>query len=107
MRSIWRSQRCSMQRWSPSSRPCKARPGVANNRSFLVEQFDYVIVGAGPAGCVLANRLSVDPGKRVLLLESGPRDNHPLIHMPKGIGKLRNDPRYMWSFDVYEHPASP
>jgi choline dehydrogenase-like flavoprotein len=72
-----------------------------------VEQFDYMIVGAGPAGCVLANRLSADPRKRVLLLESGPRDNHPLIHMPKGIGKLRNDPRYMWSFDVYRDAASP
>jgi len=72
-----------------------------------VEQFDYVIVGAGPAGCVLANRLSEDPNRRVLLLESGPKDDHPMIHMPKGIGKLRDDPRYMWSFDVYADPDSP
>lgn len=68
--------------------------------------WDYIIVGAGPAGCVLANRLSEDPRTRVLLLESGPGDDHPLIHMPKGIGKLRNDARYMWSFDVFPHVDS-
>lgn len=72
-----------------------------------VERFDYVIVGAGPAGCVLAHRLSEDPDKRVLLLESGPPDAHPMIHMPKGIGKLRDDPRYMWSYDVFPDADSP
>ncbi len=66
-----------------------------------MERFDYVIVGAGPAGCVLADRLSADAGRRVLLIESGPRDDHPLIHMPKGVAKLRRDARYMWSFDVF------
>jgi choline dehydrogenase len=70
-------------------------------------QFDYVIVGASPAGCVLANRLSEDSRNRVLLIEGGPRDNHPMIHMPKGIGKLRNDSRYMSWFDVYQHADSP
>ena len=71
-----------------------------------METFDYVIVGAGPAGCVLANRLSADTSKRVLLLESGPRDNHPLIHMPKGIAKIREDSKYMWAFDVYRDRES-
>lgn len=68
-----------------------------------MEKFDYVVVGAGSAGCVLANRLSEDPSKRVLLLESGPSDDNPFIHMPKGVGKLRKDSRYMWSFGIYQN----
>ena len=49
---------------------------------------DYIIIGGGPAGCVLANRLSADPDVRVLLLEAGGSDRHPLFHMPAGFAKM-------------------
>ncbi|EMD82496.1 GMC family oxidoreductase [Pacificimonas flava] len=53
-----------------------------------MQDYDYIIVGAGSAGCVLANRLSADPGIRVLLMEAGGRDKNTFIHFPAGIGKL-------------------
>jgi choline dehydrogenase len=58
---------------------------------------DYVIIGAGSAGCVLANRLSAD-GARVLLLEAGPRDWHPMIHVPAGVLHLLYNPRVNWNY---------
>ncbi len=61
-------------------------------------QYDYVIVGAGSAGCVLANRLSADPSKKVLLLEAGPSDRHPFIKMPAGMLELFNTGRHHWHF---------
>jgi len=58
---------------------------------------DYVVVGAGSAGCVLANRLS-EGGAKVLLLEAGPRDWHPMIHVPAGVLKLLYHPRLNWNY---------
>jgi choline dehydrogenase len=60
--------------------------------------YDYIVVGAGSAGCVLANRLSADPAVTVLLLEAGPADRHPFIHMPKGLGKTLADPSLAWQY---------
>ena len=65
-----------------------------------MSDFDYVIVGAGSAGCVLANRLSEDSSNRVLLIESGPKDTSPLITVPKGFGRLMGNPKLAWHFPV-------
>ncbi len=62
------------------------------------ETFDYIIVGAGTAGCVLANRLSEDRSKRVLLLEAGPRDSWHWIHIPVGYFKTMHNPRTDWCY---------
>ncbi len=58
--------------------------------------WDYIIVGAGSAGCVLANRLSADPAVRVLLIESGPRDYSPYLHVPAALIRAVGNPRYDW-----------
>ena len=66
--------------------------------------YDYIIIGAGSAGCVLANRLSEDPTLKVLLLEAGPRDWHPFIHMPAGLAKLVNQKGVNWSYATAPEP---
>lgn len=66
-----------------------------------VREFDYVIVGAGSAGCVLANRLSADPSVKVLLVEAGGKDNSVLIRMPAGVGTLISQKTaYNWWFET-------
>jgi len=67
-------------------------------RSSAGAAFDYVIVGAGTAGCLLANRLSADPSKRVLLLEAGSRDDYIWIHIPVGYLYCIDNPRTDWRF---------
>jgi choline dehydrogenase len=60
--------------------------------------FDYVIVGAGTAGCVLANRLSADAGVTVALIEAGPPDDDPAIHVPAMVAKAIGNPRQSWGY---------
>jgi choline dehydrogenase len=67
--------------------------------------FDYVIVGAGSAGCVLANRLSADPDVTVLLLEAGGKDNYIWIHIPIGYLYTQNNPRTDWCFRTEAEPG--
>jgi len=63
-------------------------------------QYDYIIVGAGSTGCVLAHQLSSNPAKQVLLIEAGPKDSNPLIHMPRGFAKLFNHQSLVWRYDA-------
>jgi choline dehydrogenase len=68
--------------------------------------YDYIIVGAGSAGCVLANRLSEKPDSRVLLIEAGGRDTSPLIHVPMGYYRIISNPRLNWGYKTQPDPAT-
>lgn len=70
-----------------------------------LESYDYLIVGAGPAGCLLANRLSADPAVRVLLLEAGGRDSYPWIHIPVGYLYCIGNPRTDWCYATEAEPG--
>ena len=70
-----------------------------------LDEFDYIVVGAGPAGCLLANRLSADPQQRVLLLEAGGRDNYAWIHIPVGYLFCIGNPRTDWCFKTEQQPG--
>ncbi len=70
-----------------------------------MDEFDYIVIGAGSAGCVLANRLTASGKHRVLLLEAGGRDSSPWIHVPIGYGRTYNDPRVNWMYTAAPDPG--
>lgn len=63
-------------------------------------EYDYIVVGAGSAGCVMANRLSENPANRVLLIEAGGPDSNPFIHMPAGLAQLANNTKINWTYNT-------
>jgi len=86
----------------PSTKTKKIDEGHMQTDSVL---YDYVIVGAGPAGCLLANRLSHNPSHRVLLLEAGGQDNYAWIHVPVGYLYCIGNPRTDWCFKTEAEPG--
>ena len=76
-----------------------------NNNNNETSEFDYIIVGAGSAGCVLANRLSADGRHKVLLLEAGPEDKNIWIHVPLGYGKLFKEKTVNWMYQTEPEPG--
>ncbi|MFT5113104.1 MAG: choline dehydrogenase [Parasphingorhabdus sp.] len=69
-----------------------------------MKSYDYIIIGAGSAGCVLANRLSADGKSSVLLLEAGPMDNNLMIHMPAGVYHAYRNPSINWNYQSEDEP---
>ena len=69
-----------------------------------MENFDFIIIGAGSAGCVLANRLSANPNNKILLLEAGGKDSNPWIHIPGGYFKTMHNPETDWCFNTEKEP---
>jgi choline dehydrogenase len=68
------------------------------------DEYDYIVIGAGSAGCVLANRLSADPKRTVLVIEAGGPDRHPLVQLPMLMGKLMHSRIYNWNYETEPEP---
>src|SRR5690348_7413756 len=84
---------------------CSCVRGKIMNNKNEASEFDYIIVGAGSAGCVLANRISADGKHTVLLLEAGPKDKNIWIHVPLGYGKLFKEKTVNWMYQTEPEPG--
>lgn len=85
--------------WRPAAGPRSPRRSRIRKEKRL-GTFDYVVVGAGSAGCVLADRLTADGRSTVALVEAGGTDRNPAVSMPKGFAFLLTNPRFVWDYDV-------
>ncbi len=81
------------------------RPSLRCGSMNLADPFDFIVIGAGTAGCLLANRLSADPRQRVLLVEAGGRDSYPWIHIPVGYLYCIGNPRTDWLYRTEPDPG--
>ncbi len=80
-------------------------PSTTTNLVANAEQYDFIIVGAGSAGCVVANRLSENPAHSVLLLEAGRTDSNPWLHVPVGYFKTMHNPKFDWCYMTDNDPG--
>jgi choline dehydrogenase len=85
---------------------CRSTAALAAFGGRVMREFDYIVVGAGSAGCVLANRLTADGKATVLLLEAGGKDSSPMIHIPIGYATTLKDPKVNWLYETEVDPTS-